>query len=199
VPFDQKSVRTLVDRLSPAERGLTGAVALDRIRVVLDVDLEVEALVETRGAVDAAVRLGLRRATGSDSGNPSAVLAALRALLPDEADEDPFVGDEEWTVNVMAMAVDVVRCGLSSEGSAGFCVNALLYAYSVAGYLEDDLNLPYDQPYADEEAARQISDIYYLTSFGRQVDDGAIDHLKISSASLRDRYAARMRRIIEES
>ncbi len=162
-------------------------------------DLEAEALVETRGAVDAAVRLRLRRATGSDSGNPSAVLAALRALLPDEADEDPFVGDEEWTVNVMAMAVDVVRCGLSSEGSARFCVNALLYAYSVAGYLEDDLNLPYDQPYADEEAARQISDIYYLTSFDRQVDDGAIDHLKSSSASLRDRYAARMRRIIEES
>ncbi|MBB2948789.1 hypothetical protein FB565_008575 [Actinoplanes lutulentus] len=195
--FDDDSMRALIQQLSPAQRGAAGAAALDRIRVVLDVDLEVDTLDETRRVVDEAVRVGLEQAAGRGSGNAGTVLSALRALLPDEADEDPFVGDEEWTVNVMTVALNAVLGGLSDGDSARFCFNALHCSYSVAGYLEDDLNVPYDQPYSDGEADQQMADIRYLADLGRAVDDDAIDHLRSSSNHLRDGYATRMRQVIE--
>jgi hypothetical protein len=192
--YDQDLVRGLLGRLSPTARTFAATVALDRIRVVLRGD----DLPEIRRVVDDATEFGFGQVLGGAAadGDASEILDRLSALLGPEEDEDALDDDEFWAFYVMATAEAVMQGWMPEADSVECCLNALLYAYTVADYLEVHRCGPSAWPFADLEADRQAAGLRYLGDPDCRLDGAAIEWMRSDSAGLRNGYAERIREIL---
>lgn len=185
--FDRSLTQSLINDLSPEQRGATAALALTRLRAMVLADQRAEvASLSTRQVMEDAYNYCMARATDHPSGDSGVLRGRFEELLG--SDEFPIEGPEDiepWFVEVVSTADYAVRVWEQPEASGDTCFNVLLSAYAVVGNLEDDPGLPSGPPLGQWEFDRQVADMRALS---QQVSVSELADLGAGSAQT---YAAR--------